>query len=89
MTVKSEQTLSAGQAFQLSRLAGIFPEIPLRPPLAADGRLLAWDEFVPAATRLDVLRPLLGDPMEIRRRRAGRQRKSSNCSSGASLKNLG
>lgn len=69
--------MSAGTAFELSRLGEIFPELSPRPPLAVLGRLLDWDQDIPRGARLDVLRPLVSDPMDIRRRKAQRQKLTS------------
>ena len=61
---------TAGKAVMASGLADEMPDIASRTCLARFGRLIAWDAPVQDGDRVDILRPLLADPKESRRRRA-------------------
>lgn len=54
-----------------SRLQDEFPEIAVgHSPLACFGRLIEWTTVLEDGDRVEILRPLLADPKEARRRRA-------------------
>ncbi len=62
---------SAAQAVVLSGIAVYFPQCDWRaPPLAVYGELIDAHTPVQAGDRIEVLRPLLIDPMTRRRERA-------------------
>lgn len=76
--VVRELTLETGAtartAVLASRLADDFTGIALGgSPLACFGRMIDWDTVLGDGDRVEILRPLLADPKEARRRRAGAQ----------------
>jgi len=61
-----------------SRLQDEFPEIAIEVnPLACFGRLIDWNTALEDGDRVEILRPLLADPKEARRRRARAQATNS------------
>lgn len=66
---------TAGQALRLAGLAERFPELNLAASAVGifGKRISAPDEYVlEEGDRVEVYRPLLADPMEVRRQRAAR-----------------
>ncbi len=66
---------TARQAVLLADLARSFPQLdPLVCPLGIHGRLLARPEerLLEEGDRVELYRPLLADPKEVRKRRAAR-----------------
>ncbi len=67
---------TAGDAIQMSGILGYFPEIDLaRQAIGIFGRLIDASERVREGDRVEVYRPLLADPKEIRKQRAKSQRR--------------
>nr|WP_294864234.1 RnfH family protein [uncultured Pseudogulbenkiania sp.] len=69
------QTVAAGttarQAVELSGIAGQFPEIDLAHlQLGVFGKAVKEDFVLRAHDRVEIYRPLIADPKEVRRRRA-------------------
>ncbi len=66
-----ETGATARTAVLESRLQAEFPEIAIEvSPLACFGRLIDWNTALEDGDRVEILRPLLADPKETRRRRA-------------------
>ena len=66
---------TARQAVQISRLGTIFPELDCAScPLGVFGAEVADDYVVQAGDRVEVYRPLMNDPRELRRELAKRGR---------------
>ncbi|MFF7710757.1 RnfH family protein [Pseudomonas sp. NPDC007930] len=66
---------TALQAVELAGLAGRFPELDLATaPMGIFGKLIKQpaEQVLEAGDRVEVYRPLLADPMEVRRQRAAR-----------------
>lgn len=64
---------TAGEAVFASGLMERIRGIGSRPDLARYGKAIAWDTPLEEHDRIDILRPLLADPKEFRRRRAALQ----------------
>ncbi|HBP6463080.1 TPA: RnfH family protein [Pseudomonas aeruginosa] len=68
---------SAREAVRLSGIAEVFPELDIqRCPLGIFGKALANPEERPleAGERVEIYRPLIADPKEVRKQRAARAR---------------
>ena len=65
---------TTGDAVLLSGLIEQFPDVGQRPELARFGKPIEWHVLLKDHDRIDILRPLLADPKEFRRRRAELQR---------------
>lgn len=64
---------TALQAVELSGMLDRFPEIASRPlELAVFGRKVQPDAVLKSGDRVEILRPLIHDPKDARRRLAGR-----------------
>lgn len=61
---------TVGQAFRAASDAGLLPPIPPAHRLGIFGRIVAEDRLIAHDDRIEILRPLVNDPKEIRRRRA-------------------
>jgi putative ubiquitin-RnfH superfamily antitoxin RatB of RatAB toxin-antitoxin module len=66
---------TVGQAVNLSGLLERFPEIDLsRSKVGIFGELTSLDRLLQAHDRVEIYRPLCGDPRELRRRRIAQGR---------------
>lgn len=63
---------SVAEAIELSGLRRRYPQIPTTPPCAIYGRSVQPVHAVREGDRIEILRPLLIDPKESRRRAASR-----------------
>jgi len=63
---------SVEQAVELSGLRRRYPQIPTTPPCAIYGRSVQPAQPVREGDRIEILRPLMIDPKESRRRAASR-----------------
>lgn len=62
---------TVGEAIAMAGLEREVPELDVDPQrLAIFGRSAAMDEVLAAGDRVEILRPLLADPKDVRRRRA-------------------
>jgi putative ubiquitin-RnfH superfamily antitoxin RatB of RatAB toxin-antitoxin module len=62
---------SVAEALERSGLRSRYPEIADETPLGIFGKVVAPDTAVAAGDRVEFYRPLLADPKQARRRRAG------------------
>lgn len=66
---------SAGEAIKLSGILELFPEIDLEQHrVGVFGRLCTLDRVLEPGDRVEIYRPLLADPKEVRRRLAAEGR---------------
>ena len=65
---------TAAEAIALSNIRSIFPEIEKQPKVGIFSRKVALDHQLQAGDRVEIYRPLLADPKEVRRRKAEEQK---------------
>ena len=65
---------SAREIIELSGIRDIFPEIEAEPAVGIFSRKVALDDPLENGDRLEIYRPLLADPKEVRRRKAEEQK---------------
>ena len=71
-TLELPEGATAGKALAASRFASEFPEYAHpAPPIGVYGERCAPDRRLAPGDRVEVYRPLVFDPLESRRRRAG------------------
>lgn len=69
--VPAAAALTAGEAVRRSGLLERFPEIDLaRNRIGVFGKVVAAERVVNAGERVEIYRPLIADPREVRRKRA-------------------
>jgi len=68
---------SAREIIQLSGIRDIFPEIEAEPIVGIFSRKVSLDDTLENGDRLEIYRPLLADPKEVRRRKAEEQKNRS------------
>lgn len=66
-------TTAAG-AIERSGIRIRFPEIEAEPPVGIFSRRVALDQPLRAGDRVEIYRPLIADPKEVRRRKARQER---------------
>lgn len=72
VAVEIKEGATIEEAVQRSGILKTFPEIDLqRAKLGIFGRPVALDERMREGDRLEIYRPLIADPKEVRRRKAG------------------
>ncbi|MDX2318991.1 MAG: RnfH family protein [Moritella sp.] len=72
-TVSVEQGATAQQAINASGILTKYPEIELdKNKLGIYSRLIKLDTVLEAGERVEIYRPLIADPKEMRKRRAGK-----------------
>lgn len=69
---------TAGEAIDLSGIRVAFPEIQPQPVVGIFSRKVGLDCVLCAGDRVEIYRPLIADPKEIRRARAERDRRSGD-----------
>ena len=74
LSLKVAPGTTAAQAIEASGIRGRFPEIEEQPVVGVFGRKIALDDRLSAGDRLEIYRPLLADPKELRRRKAEQQK---------------
>jgi len=73
VAVEVEEGATIEEAIQRSGILEEFPEIDLqRAKVGIFGRPAALDERMRDGDRVEIYRPLIADPKEVRRRKAGR-----------------
>jgi putative ubiquitin-RnfH superfamily antitoxin RatB of RatAB toxin-antitoxin module len=73
VAVEVEEGGTIEEAIRCSGILEAFPEIDLRrAKVGIFGRLAALDERMHGGDRVEIYRPLIADPKEVRRRKAGR-----------------
>lgn len=73
VAVEIEEGATIEEAVQRSGILKTFPEIELqRAKVGIFGRPVALDERMREGDRVEIYRPLIADPKEVRRRKAGR-----------------
>jgi putative ubiquitin-RnfH superfamily antitoxin RatB of RatAB toxin-antitoxin module len=78
VAVEIEEGATIEEAVQRSGILKTFPEIDLqRAKVGIFGRPVALDERMRDGDRVEIYRPLIADPKEVRRRKAGRTRPRS------------
>ncbi len=65
---------TAAEAIELSGIRKLFPGIEEQPSVGIFSRKVSLDHPLQAGDRLEIYRPLLADPKEIRRRKAEEQK---------------
>ena len=71
ISVRVQLGTAPGEVLRLSKLAEDFPEIEVAScRLGVFGRVIADDYGVKAGDRIEIYRPLIADPKDVRRRRA-------------------
>jgi len=71
--VEVEECATIDEAIERSGILEAFPEIDLRQAIVGIfGRPVALDEQIRGGDRVEIYRPLIADPKEVRRRKAGR-----------------
>jgi putative ubiquitin-RnfH superfamily antitoxin RatB of RatAB toxin-antitoxin module len=65
-----ERGTTVSQALQLACARGDWPALPLDHRVGVFGKLVNGERVLSDGDRIEVLRPLVNDPKEIRRRRA-------------------
>jgi putative ubiquitin-RnfH superfamily antitoxin RatB of RatAB toxin-antitoxin module len=69
--IKVKQGITAAEAIQLSGITKKFPEIDLEVnQIGIFGKLTQLDHVMRERDRIEIYRPLIADPKEIRRQRA-------------------
>ncbi|HSG35489.1 MAG TPA: RnfH family protein [Sphingomonadaceae bacterium] len=72
VAVEIEEGATIEEAIQHSGILKTFPEIDLmRAKVGIFGRPVALDERMREGDRVEIYRPLIADPKEVRRRKAG------------------
>lgn len=72
VAVEIEEGATIEEAVQRSGILKTFPEIDLqRAKVGIFGRPVALDERMREGDRVEIYRPLIADPKEVRRRKAG------------------
>lgn len=73
VAVEIEEGATIEEAVRRSGILKTFPEIELqRAKVGIFGRPVALDERMREGDRVEIYRPLIADPKEVRRRKAGR-----------------
>jgi hypothetical protein len=73
VAIEVEEDATIEKAIQRSGILEAFPEIDLqRAKVGIFGRPVALDERMRDGDRVEIYRPLIADPKEVRRRKAGR-----------------
>ena len=73
VAVEIEEGATIEEAVQRSGILKTFPEIELqRAKVGIFGRSVALDQRMREGDRVEIYRPLIADPKEVRRRKAGR-----------------
>jgi putative ubiquitin-RnfH superfamily antitoxin RatB of RatAB toxin-antitoxin module len=73
LTLEVEEATTARQAVERSGLLQRFPEIDLaRAGLGIFGRVVSPDTPLRDGDRVEIYRPLIADPKDMRRKKAGR-----------------
>jgi putative ubiquitin-RnfH superfamily antitoxin RatB of RatAB toxin-antitoxin module len=71
LPLKVDAGTSIEQAIQLSKISEMFPEIDLDSnKVGIFGKLRKPDEILRPGDRIEIYRPLIADPKEVRRKRA-------------------
>ena len=71
VTLQVPSGTTVQQALELSAIAARFPELDLaQAKLGIFGKVVNPDQVLRARDRVEIYRPLLADPKEVRRRRA-------------------
>jgi hypothetical protein len=71
LAVELPRGASAGDAVRASGIAAHFPDLDLeRAPLGVHGRRVAREHALAPGDRVEIYRPLVADPKEVRRRLA-------------------
>jgi putative ubiquitin-RnfH superfamily antitoxin RatB of RatAB toxin-antitoxin module len=65
---------TAAEAIELSGIRQLFPGIEEHPVVGIFSRKVAMDYVMKQGDRLEIYRPLLADPKEVRRRKAEEQK---------------
>ncbi len=71
----------AADAIELSAIRARFPEIPAEPEVGIFSRRIALTQTLQAGDRVEIYRPLIADPKEVRRRKALSDREARQKSS--------
>ena len=75
VTLRAQAGTTAGDAIRLSQLAERFKEIDLATaPIGIHGRVVERATVLSDGDRVEIYRPLVADPKQVRRRRAARER---------------
>jgi putative ubiquitin-RnfH superfamily antitoxin RatB of RatAB toxin-antitoxin module len=81
--VKAGSGITLREAIELSRIQVMFPEIDLDTcKVGIFGKLRKLDEELRAGDRVEIYRPLIADPKEIRRQRAAAGKKMKKGAAG-------
>jgi len=73
VAVEVEEGATIEEAIERSGILEAFPEIDLQQAkVGIFGRPVALDEQIRGGDRVEIYRPLIADPKEVRRRKAGR-----------------
>ena len=76
-TIQVPAGVTIRQALQISGVANEFPELDLADcPVGIFGKVVAGDKQLQEADRIEIYRPLLADPKEVRRLRAAKAAKA-------------
>jgi putative ubiquitin-RnfH superfamily antitoxin RatB of RatAB toxin-antitoxin module len=74
LKIKVTPGTSARAIIEMSGIREIFPEIEAEPVVGIFSRKIALDTPLENGDRLEIYRPLLADPKEVRRRKAEEQK---------------
>jgi putative ubiquitin-RnfH superfamily antitoxin RatB of RatAB toxin-antitoxin module len=71
LTVESSSPITAGEAIEQSAILKQFPEIDLKVnKIGIFGKLAKLDTLLSEGDRVEIYRPLIADPKEVRKQRA-------------------
>jgi len=81
--LKAGAGITLREAIELSRIQVTYPEIDLEScKVGIFGKLRKLDEVLHAGDRVEIYRPLIADPKEIRRKRAAEGKKMKKGAAG-------
>lgn len=66
--------ITAAEAIEVSGIRQLFPGIEKQPVIGIFSRKVSYDYVMQAGDRLEIYRPLIADPKEVRRRKAEEQK---------------
>jgi putative ubiquitin-RnfH superfamily antitoxin RatB of RatAB toxin-antitoxin module len=76
VNVKLPRGATAGQAIDASGIREEFPQIEARPLVGIFSRKVSLDYVLSAGDRVEIYRPLIADPKEVRRKKAAQEKEA-------------
>lgn len=78
VSLRVPEGTTAAEAVDLSGIRVRFPEIEAHPPLGIFSHKVEPDHVLGAGDRVEIYRPLIADPKEVRRRKARQEREAES-----------